>query len=107
MENIILNVRPDELTAKAGEISTEKSTIITLMDDAKREIDSLKGVYKSEASDEYQRRFAQIYSDIDNMLAIISEYISDLTDAANRFAAAEVEVKNVVAGLPTEGVFGD
>lgn len=103
--DIILKVQPDVLIAKAGELSSEKTSIMGLMDQAKSDISSLTGVWKSEASDEFQGRFKQIYDDIDNMLAIVSEYISDLNEAANIYSTAEKAAKNTAEGLPTDGVF--
>lgn len=103
--DITLKVQPDVLIAKAGELSTEKTNVISLMDQAKSEINSLVGSWKSEASDEYQGRFKQVYDDIENMLAIVSEYIGDLNEVANIYQTAEKTAKNVAEGLPTDGVF--
>ena len=103
--DISLKVQPDVLIAKAGELSTEKTVVIGLMDQAKSSINSLTGVWKSESSDEYQGRFKQVYDDIENMLAIVSEYISDLNEVANVYSTAEKAAKGVAEGLPTEGVF--
>ncbi len=103
--NITLKVQPDVLIAKAGELSTEKTVVMTLMDQAKSDINSLVGVWKSEASEEYQGRFKQVYDDIENMLAIVSEYISDLNEVANVYASAERAAKSAAEGLPTDGVF--
>ncbi len=103
--DITLKVQPDVLIAKAGELSTEKTTIMGLMDQTKSHITSLAGVWKSQASDEYQGRFKQIYNDIDNMLAIVSEYISDLNEIAGVYSTAEKNAKSEAEGLPTDGVF--
>ena len=103
--DIILKVQPDVLLSKSGELSNEKNTIISLMDQAKSEINSLTGVWKSEASDEFQARFKQVYDDIDNMLAIVSEYISDLNEVPNVYTTAEKAAKSAAEGLPTDGVF--
>ena len=103
--DITLNVQPDVLIAKAGELSTEKTNAMSLMDQAKTEITSLVGVWKSAASDEYQGRFKQIYDDIDNMVAIVTEHISDLNEAANIYLTAEKAATAAAEGLPTDGVF--
>jgi len=92
------------LTAKADEMNGEKSTIIQIMDQAKTEIASLTGTWKSAASDEFQNRFRQIYDDIDNMLAITSEHISDIKEAAQIYARAESAATTAAEGLPTDGV---
>ncbi|MDO4799298.1 MAG: WXG100 family type VII secretion target [Bacillota bacterium] len=105
--NITLKVQPEQLIAKSNELASEKTAIISIMDQAKTEITSLTGVWKSEASEEYQGRFKQVYDDIDNMLAIVSEHISDLNEAANIYIDAEKRAKSAAEGLPTDGVFRD
>ena len=103
--DITLTVKPDVLISKAGELSSEKTVIMGLMDQTKSEITSLTGIWKSAASDEYQGRFKQVYDDIDNMLAIVSAHISDLNEAASIYKTAEDTVRGVNEGLPTDGVF--
>ena len=103
--NIILKVQPEVLVSKAGELTNEKTTILGLMDQAKAEISSLTGTWISEASNEFQNRFKQTYDDIENVLAIVSEYISDLNESANIYSTAETAAKSAAEGLPTEGVF--
>lgn len=103
--DIILKVQPDVLIAKAGELSNEKTTVVGLMDQAKSDINSLTGVWKSESSDEYQGRFKQVYDDIENMLAIVSEYVGNLNEVANVYSTAEKATKTAAEGLPTDGVF--
>jgi hypothetical protein len=39
------------------------------------------------------------------MLAIVTEYISDLNESANIYSTAEQAAKNAAEGLPTDGVF--
>ena len=102
--DITLRVDPNVLSAKADEMDGQKSTIIQVMDQAKTELTSLTGTWKSEASDEFQNRFKQIYDDIDNMLAIASEHISDIKEAAQIYTQAESAAKNAAEGLPTDGV---
>jgi WXG100 family type VII secretion target len=105
MESISLRVSPDVLTAKAGELTTEKSTVNTIMDEAKAKVLSLTGVWKSAAADEFQNRFKQIYNDVDNVLAIVTMYINDLTEAAGIFTSAENAAQTSAQGLPVDGVF--
>jgi WXG100 family type VII secretion target len=102
--DITLNVKPDVLVSKAGEMSSEKSTIEGLMDEAKNAVTSLTGSWKSEAAEEYQSRFRQLYDDIDALLAILAEHISDLTEAAEIYTNAEAAAKSAIEGLPTSGV---
>ena len=102
--DITLRVDPGVLNAKADEMNGQKTTIIQIMDQAKTEVTSLTGTWKSTASDEYQNRFRQIYDDIDNMLAITSEHISDIKEAAQIYTQAESAARSAAEGLPTDGV---
>ena len=105
MESIILNVRPQVLIAKAGELNSEKGNVSAIMDEAKAKMASLTGTWRSAASDEYQLRFRQTYEDIDGMLAVVAEYVHDLNEAANLYTSAENAARTAAQGLPTGGVF--
>ena len=102
--DITLRVDPNVLASKADEMNAQKTTIMQLMDQSKTEITSLTGTWKSSASDEFQNRFKQIYDDIDNMLAIASEHINDIKEAAQIYTQAESAAKAAAEGLPIDGV---
>ena len=102
--DITLRVDPGVLSAKSDEMNGQKTTIIQLMDQAKTEITSLVATWKSAAADEFQNRFKQIYDDIDNMLAVASEHINDIKEAAQIYTTAESAAKAAAEGLPTDGV---
>ena len=103
--NITLKAKPEVLLAKSAELANEKNTVMSIMDQVKNEIHSLTGTWRSEASEEYQPRFRQVYNDIENMLAIVSEYAGDLNEVANLYTTAEKAAKSTAEGLPTDGVF--
>ena len=105
MENITLRVRPEVLVAKANELDAEKGTVSGIMEEAKSKMASLTGTWRSSASDEYQLRFRQVHTDIDGMLATVTEYVRDLTEAASLYTAAERTATDASQGLPTSGVF--
>ena len=102
--DITLRVDPAALSAKVDEMIGNKTTIIQIMDQAKTEITSLAGTWQSTAADEFQNRFKQIYNDIDNMLAIVSEHISDIKEVAQIYTRAESAARSAAEGLPTDGV---
>jgi len=105
MENITLNVRPQVLVAKANELDAEKGTVNGLMEEAKSKMASLTGVWRSSAADEYQTHFRQVHTDIEGMLATVTEYVRDLTEAASLYTTAERTATDASQGLPTSGVF--
>ena len=105
MENITLNVRPEVLVAKANELDAEKASVGAVMEEAKTKMASLTGVWRSASSDEYQMRFRQVHSDIDGMLATVTEYVRDLTESASLYTTMERAAVDASQGLPTSGVF--
>ena len=103
--DMILKVEPQVLTTKAGEMTSERAQINSLMDQAKSDINSLQGVWRSEASDEYQNKFKMVYDDIETMLTLVQNHINGLNEAANIYVAMEQTAKSQTEGLPTDGVF--
>lgn len=105
MADMILKVQPDVLISKASEMSNQKNTITSIMEQCKTEINSLQAVWKSEAANEYQTKFKGVYDDIDNMVMIIDSYIKTVNELANIYEQAEKKATAASEGLPTEGVF--
>jgi WXG100 family type VII secretion target len=103
--NIILKVQPEALSSKSNEITVEKNNILSTLEQVKSEMNGLVGAWKSPASDEFQLRFKQLYDDMENVIAIINEYVSDLNEAAGIYTTAESSVKAATEGLPVDGVF--
>ncbi len=100
-----LRVQPDVLRAKAEELSAERTNVTNLMEQAKVEISSLSTSWKSEASEQFQNKFKQVYDDIDNLIAIMSEHINDITEIATIYSSAEKSAQSAGDSLPTDGVF--
>ena len=105
MESITLSVRPEVLLAKANELDAEKRFVSVIMEEAISKMASLTGVWQSSASDEYQIRFRQVHSDIDGMLAKVTEYVRSLTEMAGLYSDTERAATNTSQELPTSGVF--
>lgn len=105
MTNITLKVEPAQLSAKADELNNQKSQVMNLAEEARGQIASLTGIWTSEAATEYQNKYSKVQNDVENVLAIISEYVSDLKDISNIYATAERQAKSAAEGLPEDGVF--
>ena len=103
--NIILKVQPEALSTKSNELNVEKNNILTTLEQVKTEMTSLVGTWKSPASDEFQVRFKQLYDDMENVIAIISEHVNDLNEASGIYASAESAAKSAAEALPVDGVF--
>jgi len=107
MENMTLRVRPQVLMAKANELTSERNSLSSMMEDVKGKLASLTGTWQSVASDEFQARFRQVHNDIEGMLAVVAEYAKDLNDAAVVYERAEQTVKSTVQTTSTGGVFNN
>lgn len=105
MADIILKVTPTELLAKASEMASQKQQLSSIMESCKTEIKSLQGAWKSEAAEQFQNKFNQVYNDIDNMLAIVEAYITTINETASIYERSETTAKSDSESLPTEGVF--
>jgi len=102
--DIILKVDPQVLLSKSNEITTEKNNIQKIMDQIKSDVTSLSGVHKGAAAEAYQNRFKQVYNDIEDMIANITEYIKDLNESAEIFQNVETAITNINEGLPTDAL---
>ena len=106
-QNIILNVTPETLTAKASEMENQRTTIAALLEEAKSDINSLvsQEIWVSEASTTYQNRFNSSYDELTQILKVVQEYTADLNQAAEFYAQGERSAESAADGLPTSGIF--
>lgn len=102
---IVLKVQAETLLSKSSEILIEKNNIMSTMDQIKSDMTSLAASWKSPASDEYQSRFRQTYDDMDNVIAILSEYVMDLNTAAEKYKQVENTLVANAQSLPVDSVF--
>jgi len=65
----------------------------------------LSSSWNAAASEEFQAKFKQLYNDMDNVFTIISEYVNDLNDAADKYNLVNNQVSALVDALPVDGVF--
>lgn len=105
MADMILKVKPDVLSAKASEMTVQKNTIVSIMEQCKNEINSLQTSWKSDASNEYQIKFRNVYGDIDNLIKLVDSYIKTINELANIYESAERKATSASEGLPVDGIF--
>lgn len=106
-QNIVLNVTPETLTAKAGEMDAQRTAIAALLEEAKSDINSLvnQEIWVSEASTTYQNRFNSSYDELTQILKVVQEYAADLNQAAEFYTQGERSAESAADGLPTSGIF--
>ena len=104
---ITLNVTPETLTAKAGEMETQRTTLASLLEEAKNDVNSLvsQEIWVSEASSTYQSKFNASYEELTEILKVVQEYTADLNQAAEFYLEGERTAESAADGLPTSGIF--
>lgn len=106
-QSIVLNVTPEALTAKAGEMEAQRSAISALLEEAKDGINSLvsQEIWVSDASSTYQNKFNTSYQELSEILKVIQEYTSDLEQSAEFYTEGQRAAEAAAEGLPTSGIF--
>lgn len=106
-QNIVLNVTPETLTAKAGEMEAQRTAIAALLEEVQTDINSLvnQEIWVSEASTTYQNRFNASYDELTQILKVVQEYTADLNQSAEFYAQGERAAESAADGLPTTGIF--
>ena len=106
-QNIILNVTPDTLIAKAEEMETQRAVLAGLLEEAKNDINGLatQEIWVSDASSTYQSKFNASYDELTEILKVVQEYTADLNKAAEFYQQGEQAAQSAAEGLPTSGIF--
>ena len=104
---IVLNVTPETLIAKAGEMETQRTTLQALLEEAKSDINSLvaREIWVSDASTTYQNKFNTSYEELTELLKVVQEYAADLNQAAEFYTQGQKAAESAADGLPTSGIF--
>lgn len=106
-QNIILNVSPDTLITKAGEMEAQRANLANLLEEAKTDINTLvtQEIWVSDASSAYQNKFNASYEELTEILKVVQEYAADLNKAAEFYQQGEQAAESAAEGLPTSGIF--
>lgn len=105
MADMILKVTPEELTKKAGEFKTHRSTMLRIMEEARNNVTNLKGAWLGIAADEFQAKFKEMYTSCDMILSEMQKHENVLKEAAQVYSASEKVAMSQIEKLPTKGVF--
>jgi len=105
MADITLKVSPENLIKKAGEFNVHRSTMLRILEEAKNNISSLKGVWTGGAADEFQIKFKNMYTACDMILSEMQKHETVLKEVAQVYITSENMAKSQIDKLPTNGVF--
>ncbi len=79
--------------------------MLRILETAKTNIASLKGVWTGTAADEFQVKFKAMYATCDAILNEMKKHEAVLKEAAQVYSSSEAAAKAQVEKLPTSGVF--
>lgn len=101
-----LLVTPEEVSAKALEISNQKEAMEELMKDMNKKVDSLvQEAWIGEAGSAYQQQFQFVTQEVRDALTRIETHVRNLNDAAKAYDQLENETKSQVSALDTSNIF--
>jgi len=100
----ILKVTPEKLLEASNEFSISGKNISSLTAEMMTIINGLKSVWQGEAANAYTNKFNALSDDIEKLNRIIQEHVTDLSEMARTYEAAEVASEEESAKLMSEVV---
>ncbi|OPY59245.1 MAG: hypothetical protein A4E55_00298 [Pelotomaculum sp. PtaU1.Bin035] len=85
----LINVSPDAMRTKAGELRKSSANIQSIIGQVKSEISSMKSTWEGAAAEKYVTQFNQLSDDFQERYDVIENYAIFLENAAQEFADAE------------------
>lgn len=87
--NGILRVTPNELITVAGDFSTKGATVSSLTSEMTNMVTNLSNIWEGDAASAYIAKFRGLDDDIQLMIRMIQEHVTDLQEMANAYSQAE------------------
>lgn len=85
----ILRVTPNELVTISNEFSAKGSTLSSLTSEMTNQVVGLSAIWEGEAATAYVNKFRGLDDDIQLMLRMVQEHVTDLQEMANAYTQAE------------------
>lgn len=85
----MIKVTPEKLIQTANEFSASGKTISSLTKEMMNIVNGLKSVWQGSAASAYAGKFNSLSDDIEKINRIVEEHVSDLTEMARTYQAAE------------------
>jgi len=95
-----LKVEPSRLKSTAANFQSTGQHIQRMTQSMTSVVNQLSGsIWSGEAADAYKRKFGQLQDDINRMVKMISEHVTDLNAMATEYERVENTNKNLVNSL--------
>ena len=98
-----LLVTPSELKAAASSFQDKGNQVRTLTQNMTSKVAELTGrVWSGDAASKYIAQFNGLQDDINRMVGMITEHVSDLNEMASAYEKAESENQSAAASLSSD-----
>ena len=94
-----IKVSPEKLKETASSFSSEGSKIQTLTNEMLNKISALSSAWEGEAATAYINKFKSLETDIQTLIRMIKEHVSDLNQMAEAYATTERQNESDASSL--------
>jgi WXG100 family type VII secretion target len=104
--NVSFKEDPQQIADTATRLRDKHGSVTESLGDMMEKIKiTIRQCWKSDSSDEYQRKAAELDASGQELLGVLKELIEKLEKASGIYTVAESDATKTAEGLPTEGVF--
>lgn len=102
MTNITLKVKTSELNQTAMSIHRKIKTTKNQFDEMQKIIDDSQYYWEGDANNVHRQEYNQYKDDILEIIARLSEHVTDLQEMAGVYETTENQVKDIIEELPND-----
>lgn len=100
--NGTIKVTPEKLTAAAQDFQSQGNNISSLTGEMMNLVTSLNHVWEGEAGQAYITKFKGLEDDIQLMIKMINEHVTDLNEMAREYQTTESSVMDEINTLSSD-----
>ncbi len=97
-----LRVTPEQLTSTAGEFQSAANEVRVLTSEMTNTVTGLSSIWEGEAATAYKAKFNGLQDDIERLIAMINEHVTDLNEMARVYSQAERSDLDEIATLSSD-----
>ncbi len=97
-----LRVTPEQLISTAGEFQSASNEVRALTSEMTNTVNGLSSIWEGEAATAYTAKFNGLQDDIERLIAMINEHVTDLNEMARVYSEAERADLDEIATLSSD-----
>lgn len=105
MAELMIKVTPEEVRAKAQEITAQKNMMEAYMQDMASKVSQLGEYWKAASGETYIEKYQVVTSNIQKSLDVLTQHVNNLTQAADRYEEVERMQSQTIGALDSAGIF--